>query len=114
MKKYRDYLHPIFGIVLGYNWISLFDGLNFPIWQQLIVVTIFNGLTIGFLAAIYEILENKLAEAIPSELDVLWSAIGGSIGGCLWVLFPNLVIMPYLLIVIALGGVYDVYKMIKK
>lgn len=114
MKKYRDYLHPIFGLVLGYNWISIFSGFTFPIWQQLIVVTIFNGFCVGLLAAFYELIENKYAEAIPSDKDILTSAIGGSVGGCLWVLFPNLVIMPYLLIVIALGGVYDVYKMVKK
>lgn len=114
MKTYRDLLHPIVGIIFGFNWISMFGGFNFPIGQQIFVVSVFNFMVTALCGAFYELFEEKYAEAKPSQSDIVWSGLGGSIGGILWICLGDSTIMQYLLFACVIGVIYDMYKMVKK
>lgn len=114
MKSLRDLLHPIVGLIFGFNWISMFGGLNFPIEQKIFVVSIFNFMVVALCGAFYELFEEKYAEAKPSQSDIVWSGIGGSIGGILWITLGDIKFMQYLLIACIIGVIYDMYKMVKR
>lgn len=114
MKNLRDISHPIVGLIFGFNWISMFDGFNFPIEQQIFVVSIFNFMVTALGGAFYELFEQKYAEATPSKSDIIWSGLGGSIGGILWITLGDSTIMQYLLIACVIGVIYDMYKMVKR
>ena len=114
MKNLRDILHPIVGLIFGFNWISMFDGFNFPIWQQIFVMSLFNFMVTGLCASLYELFEEKYAEAKPSQSDIVWSGLGGSIGGILWITLGDSTIMQCLLFACVIGVIYDMYKMVKR
>jgi len=105
--KVRNVLHPIIGLFLGYWWLSLFGGFTKDIVGNCIVAGLWGLLCIGGASAFYELFQQKYAEATPSETDVLFSAIGGAIGGILCMTYPNVVFFEYGFYISLLVGLLD-------